>query len=154
MERQCCVTSRFVSLIMAADLGRISRASVAALFVQAEEDSAVRLLSRSKSIFRNWTMKMFLIRLFQFLLTILASTLPVPSGSLIPIFKMGAAFGRIIGEAMYLWFPEGLRIGSTTSAILPGNTFIESSRFRPTLKLCQTLKIFFKKSEKNTTDSQ
>ena len=65
---------------------------------------------------------MFLIRLFQFLLTILASTLPVPSGSLIPIFKMGAAFGRIIGEAMYLWFPEGLRIGSTTSAILPGNT--------------------------------
>ena len=139
MERQCCVTSRFVSLIMAADLGRISRASVAALFVQAEEDSAVRrLLSRSKSIFRNWTMKMFLIRLFQFLLTILASTLPVPSGSLIPIFKMGAAFGRIIGEAMYLWFPEGLRIGSTTSAILPGNTFIESSRFRPTLKLCQT----------------
>ena len=125
---------------MAADLGRISRASVAALFVQAEEDSAVRrLLSRSKSIFRNWTMKMFLIRLFQFLLTILASTLPVPSGSLIPIFKMGAAFGRIIGEAMYLWFPEGLRIGSTTSAILPGNTFIESSRFRPTLKLCQTL---------------
>ena len=110
---------------MAADLGRISRASVAALFVQAEEDSAVRRLlsrSKSKSIFRNWTMKMFLIRLFQFLLTILASTLPVPSGSLIPIFKMGAAFGRIIGEAMYLWFPEGLRIGSTTSAILPGNT--------------------------------
>jgi len=46
------------------------------------------------------------------LLTILASTLPVPSGSLIPIFKTGAA--------MHLWFPEGLRIGSKVSPILPG----------------------------------
>jgi len=54
------------------------------------------------------------------LLTILASTLPVPSGSLIPIFKTGAAFGRLIGEAMHLWFPEGLRIGSKVSPILPG----------------------------------
>jgi hypothetical protein len=56
----------------------------------------------------------------QFFLTVLASTLPVPSGSLIPIFKIGAAFGRIIGEAMHLWFPEGIRIGSIISPILPG----------------------------------
>nr|CAH0108618.1 unnamed protein product [Daphnia galeata] len=55
-----------------------------------------------------------------FFLTVLASTLPVPSGSLIPIFKIGAAFGRIIGEAMHLWFPEGIRIGSIISPILPG----------------------------------
>jgi chloride channel 2 len=53
-------------------------------------------------------------------LTVLASTLPVPSGSLIPIFKIGAAFGRIIGEAMNLWFPEGLRIGLEVASILPG----------------------------------
>lgn len=56
----------------------------------------------------------------QFFLTLLASTLPVPSGSLIPIFKIGAAFGRIIGEAMQLWFPEGLRIGAAVAPILPG----------------------------------
>ncbi|KZS06049.1 Chloride channel protein 2 [Daphnia magna] len=55
-----------------------------------------------------------------FFLTVLASTLPVPSGSLIPIFKIGAAFGRIIGEAMHLWFPEGIRIGSIISPVLPG----------------------------------
>lgn len=34
---------------------------------------------------------------------------------------MGAAFGRIVGEAMHHWFPDGLRIGDTTfSPILPG----------------------------------
>lgn len=50
----------------------------------------------------------------------MASTLPVPTGSLIPIFKMGAAFGRMIGEAMYLWFPDGIRTGTVISPILPG----------------------------------
>ena len=58
----------------------------------------------------------------QFFLSILASTLPVPTGSLIPIFKVGAAFGRMIGEAMYLWFPEGMRSGVSHS-ILPGYIF-------------------------------
>ncbi|XP_046643134.1 chloride channel protein 2-like isoform X1 [Daphnia pulicaria] len=54
-----------------------------------------------------------------FFLSILASTLAVPRGSLIPIFKVGAAFGRMIGEAMYLWFPEGILCGNLHS-ILPG----------------------------------
>ncbi|XP_046643133.1 chloride channel protein 2-like [Daphnia pulicaria] len=55
-----------------------------------------------------------------FFLSILASTLPVPTGSLIPIFKVGAAFGRMIGEAMYLWFPEGIQTGGVLHPILPG----------------------------------
>jgi chloride channel 2 len=60
---------------------------------------------------------------WQFFLSILASTLPVPTGSLIPIFKVGAAFGRIIGEAMYLWFPEGIQTGGVSHPILPGDIF-------------------------------
>jgi len=56
----------------------------------------------------------------QFFLTLLASTLPVPSGSLIPNFKIGAAFGRIIGEVMNLWFPPGFHIGAEAVSILPG----------------------------------
>ena len=44
-------------------------------------------------------------------LSILAATLPVPTGVLIPSFKMGAAFGRMVGEAMALWFPHGIRYG-------------------------------------------
>ena len=44
-----------------------------------------------------------------FFLSIIASTLPVPSGVLIPTFKIGAAFGRMVGEAMHVWFPDGVR---------------------------------------------
>jgi chloride channel 2 len=42
-----------------------------------------------------------------FFLSILAATMPVPTGVLIPAFKIGAAFGRIVGEGMNLWFPGG-----------------------------------------------
>eukprot|EP00092_Neocalanus_flemingeri_P009389 GFUD01010103.1.p1 GENE.GFUD01010103.1~~GFUD01010103.1.p1 ORF type:complete len:1007 (-),score=275.67 GFUD01010103.1:1080-4100(-) len=55
-----------------------------------------------------------------FFLSILAQTLPVPTGALIPSFKMGAAFGRLVGEAMHVWFPEGVRYGSQISYIMPG----------------------------------
>ena len=40
-------------------------------------------------------------------LSIFAATLPVPTGVLIPAFKIGAAFGRIVGEGMNVWFPSG-----------------------------------------------
>ena len=44
-----------------------------------------------------------------FVFSIFASTLPVPTGVLIPTFKIGAAFGRMVGEAMHVWFPDGVR---------------------------------------------
>ena len=55
-----------------------------------------------------------------FFLSILAATLPVPTGVLIPSFKIGAAFGRMVGEAMALWFPLGIRFGPYISHICPG----------------------------------
>ncbi|CAB4059445.1 CLCN2 [Lepeophtheirus salmonis] len=55
-----------------------------------------------------------------FFLSIIAATLPVPTGVLIPTFKVGAAFGRIVGEAMHVWFPDGVRYGGVTSFIMPG----------------------------------
>ncbi|CAB3411143.1 unnamed protein product [Caenorhabditis bovis] len=42
-----------------------------------------------------------------FFFTILASTLPVPSGIFMPVFVLGASFGRLVGEAMFQWFPNG-----------------------------------------------
>ena len=45
--------------------------------------------------------------LFNFFASILALTLAVPSGVVIPTFKIGAAIGRIVGELMGLWFPSG-----------------------------------------------
>ena len=47
-----------------------------------------------------------------FVFSILALTLPVPTGALIPAFKMGAGFGRMVGEAMHVWFPDGFRYGT------------------------------------------
>lgn len=45
--------------------------------------------------------------MYTFWMSILATTLPVPSGVLVPTFKIGAAFGRIVGESMNIWFPAG-----------------------------------------------
>ncbi|XP_050434534.1 chloride channel protein 2 isoform X2 [Adelges cooleyi] len=57
---------------------------------------------------------------YNFVFSIIASTIPVPSGSFIPVFKTGAAFGRIIGELMHLWFPKGVRHGKFITPIIPG----------------------------------
>jgi len=70
----------------------------------------------TESIFVNLTVYI----ISTFFLSILAQTLPVPTGALIPSFKMGAAFGRLVGEAMHVWFPEGVRYGSQISYITPG----------------------------------
>ena len=34
------------------------------------------------------------------------------AGVLIPSFKVGAAFGRMVGEGLHLWFPNGVHYGS------------------------------------------
>lgn len=36
------------------------------------------------------------------------------------MFKIGAAMGRIVGEGMHLWFPQGVRYGGKLSPIIPG----------------------------------
>lgn len=38
----------------------------------------------------------------------------------IPVFKIGAAFGRIVGESFFLWFPSGVRYGGHISQIIAG----------------------------------
>lgn len=58
--------------------------------------------------------------LFQFIFSIIASTIPVPSGMFIPVFKIGAAMGRIVGEVLHLYFPYGVRYGGRVSQIIPG----------------------------------
>ena len=82
--------------------------------------------------------------LMTFFLSILAATLPVPTGVLIPTFKVrtvqtltavpllcimslrcervlpfqvGAAFGRLMGEAMHEWYPAGLRFAADAAAV-------------------------------------
>ena len=58
-------------------------------------------------IFRNIFFTLFCFALFNFCGSILALTLAVPSGVVIPTFKIGAAIGRIVGEILSIWFPLG-----------------------------------------------
>ena len=58
--------------------------------------------------------------IFQFVFSIISSTVPVPSGIFIPVFKIGAALGRAVGEGMALWFPTGVRYGGIITPIIPG----------------------------------
>ncbi|KAG1681933.1 Chloride channel protein 2 [Nymphon striatum] len=62
----------------------------------------------------------YILRNTAFVLTIISMTLPVPAGVFIPVFKIGAAFGRLVGECMAAWFPDGIRVGGEVTKILPG----------------------------------
>ena len=55
-----------------------------------------------------------------FFMTAIAITLPVPSGVFIPVFLIGAAFGRLVGECMAAIFPDGIYSGSEIYRIVPG----------------------------------
>ncbi|KHJ79413.1 hypothetical protein OESDEN_20941 [Oesophagostomum dentatum] len=48
-----------------------------------------------------------------------ASTLPIPAGIFMPVFVIGASFGRLVGETMAILFPEGIR-ANHTMGIYPG----------------------------------
>lgn len=36
------------------------------------------------------------------------------------MWTLGAAFGRLVGECMAAWFPDGIRMGDNVFKILPG----------------------------------
>lgn len=64
------------------------------------------------------TLVIFII--VHFVTTIFAITLPVPCGVFMPVFLTGAAFGRLVGESMAAWYPDGFYEGDTVYRIVPG----------------------------------
>ncbi|XP_074734725.1 chloride channel protein 2 isoform X4 [Strix uralensis] len=58
--------------------------------------------------------------LMKFWMSALATTIPVPCGAFMPVFVIGAAFGRLVGESMAAWFPDGIHTDSNTYRIVPG----------------------------------
>uniref|UniRef100_A0A7N9DBM9 Chloride channel protein 2 n=1 Tax=Macaca fascicularis TaxID=9541 RepID=A0A7N9DBM9_MACFA len=58
--------------------------------------------------------------LMKFWMSALATTIPVPCGAFMPVFVIGAAFGRLVGESMAAWFPDGIHTDSSTYRIVPG----------------------------------
>ncbi|BFZ23084.1 hypothetical protein BsWGS_26123 [Bradybaena similaris] len=55
-----------------------------------------------------------------FITAVFSNTLPIPAGVFVPVFTMGAAFGRLVGESMAAWFPDGIMSGDSMKKIIPG----------------------------------
>ncbi|MEQ2281253.1 Chloride channel protein 2, partial [Ameca splendens] len=49
-----------------------------------------------------------------------ATTMPVPCGAFMPVFLIGAAFGRLVGEIMAAMFPDGIHADGSVYPIVPG----------------------------------
>ncbi|XP_041658592.1 chloride channel protein 2c isoform X2 [Cheilinus undulatus] len=64
------------------------------------------------------TLVIFII--MKFWMSALATTIPVPCGAFMPVFVIGAAFGRLVGESMAAWFPDGIHTDGTIYPIVPG----------------------------------
>ena len=64
------------------------------------------------------TLVVFIV--MRFWMTAAAITLPVPSGVFIPVFLIGAAFGRLVGESMAAYYPDGIYSGTEVFRIIPG----------------------------------
>uniref|UniRef100_A0A8B9SMG9 Chloride voltage-gated channel 2 n=1 Tax=Anas platyrhynchos TaxID=8839 RepID=A0A8B9SMG9_ANAPL len=68
--------------------------------------------------------------LMKFWMSALATTIPVPCGAFMPVFVIGAAFGRLVGESMAAWFPDGIHTDSNTYRIVPGGYAVGRPRCR------------------------
>ncbi|XP_067658627.1 chloride channel protein 2-like [Haliotis asinina] len=64
------------------------------------------------------TLVLFIIMTFQ--MGVFSNTLPIPAGIFVPVFTVGAAFGRLVGESMAAWFPGGIKSGDVLRKIVPG----------------------------------
>ncbi|NXG71428.1 CLCN1 protein, partial [Baryphthengus martii] len=58
--------------------------------------------------------------LMKFWMSVIATTMPIPCGAFMPVFVLGAAFGRLIGEIMASLFPNGILFDDIVYQILPG----------------------------------
>ncbi|KAJ1121472.1 hypothetical protein NDU88_000009 [Pleurodeles waltl] len=58
--------------------------------------------------------------IMKFWMSVIATTMPIPCGAFMPVFILGAAFGRTIGEVMATLFPNGILFDGIVYKILPG----------------------------------
>lgn len=79
--------------------------------------------SDSTSIFINT----FLFVVSNFMTIALASTVPVPGGLIVPLFYLGAGFGRFFGEWAAFLFPHGINPLNNSLGIIPGAYAVAAS---------------------------
>ncbi|KAJ8012328.1 hypothetical protein DPEC_G00067520 [Dallia pectoralis] len=64
------------------------------------------------------TLVLFIV--MKFWMSAVATTMPVPCGAFMPVFLIGAAFGRLVGETMAVMFPDGIHADGSVYPIVPG----------------------------------
>ncbi|XP_075877499.1 chloride channel protein 2-like isoform X2 [Nelusetta ayraudi] len=63
---------------------------------------------------------LILFVVMKFWMSAVATTMPVPCGAFMPVFLIGAAFGRLVGEIMAAAFPDGIHADGSVYPIVPG----------------------------------
>ncbi|KAK1878476.1 Chloride channel protein 2 [Dissostichus eleginoides] len=64
------------------------------------------------------TLVLFIV--MKFWMSAVATTMPVPCGAFMPVFLIGAGFGRLVGEVMATMFPDGIHADGSVYPIVPG----------------------------------
>ncbi|XP_076000985.1 chloride channel protein 2a isoform X1 [Genypterus blacodes] len=64
------------------------------------------------------TLILFIV--MKFWMSAVATTMPVPCGAFMPVFLIGAGFGRLVGEVMATMFPDGIHADGSVYPIVPG----------------------------------
>jgi len=85
-----------------------------------QSEQAEKIASHWRSEYSNVYVTLVIFIIIKFILTAICIALPIPAGAFFPVFLIGAAYGRLVGECMATWFPNGIRTGSTFSPVLPG----------------------------------
>ncbi|XP_073787317.1 chloride channel protein 1a isoform X6 [Danio rerio] len=63
---------------------------------------------------------LILFLIMKFWMSAVSTTMPIPSGAFMPVFVLGAAFGRLVGEIMATLFPHGILFDGILYRIIPG----------------------------------
>ncbi|ESO95685.1 hypothetical protein LOTGIDRAFT_160236 [Lottia gigantea] len=87
---------------------------------QADDLDDEAILSHWHHPLTNMYVTLVFFIIMTFINGVLANTLPIPAGIFVPVFTVGAAFGRLVGESMAAWFPAGIRSGDIVRKIVPG----------------------------------
>ncbi|XP_042151568.1 chloride channel protein 1 isoform X2 [Oncorhynchus tshawytscha] len=63
---------------------------------------------------------LLLFFVMKFWMSAVSTTMPIPSGAFMPVFILGASFGRLVGEIMATLFPHGILFDGILYRIIPG----------------------------------
>ena len=92
------------------------------------DSHAVSMLSHWTTPYTDIFTNLVIYILTTFWLSIFAATLPVPTGVLVPSFKIGAALGRIVGEGMSSVISRPIHINNQPIHLIFRNELVVSWR--------------------------